>query len=86
MNIGRKIEDIRNKPEHIRERYVWVAVGICMLFILSIWLFSFRMVFKQKSEPDAAMPVKELMDKSKQSLGDLPSMDSALQGTVAPTE
>jgi hypothetical protein len=37
-----KIEKIREKPEHIRLRYVWLAVAISMFFILIIWFLSLR--------------------------------------------
>jgi len=46
MNINRKIEEIRRKPEHIRMRYVWGAVAIAMFFIIIIWLFSLQETFK----------------------------------------
>ncbi|MDP1619869.1 MAG: hypothetical protein Q8M12_02630 [bacterium] len=37
-----KIEEIRKKPEHIRRRYVWFFVGVSMVFIMMIWVFSFE--------------------------------------------
>jgi hypothetical protein len=40
MSISNKIEEIRKKPEHIRMRYVWLAVAVSMFFILVIWVFS----------------------------------------------
>ena len=44
--IGKKIKEIRSKPEHIRERYVWVAVGICMALVFSVWLASLNISLK----------------------------------------
>jgi hypothetical protein len=41
MDIYRKIEEIRQKPEHIRMRYVWASVAVSMFFILIIWFMSF---------------------------------------------
>jgi len=49
MDLSRKIEEIRNKPEHIRLRYVWGAVGICMTFVLVLWAFSVRETIKTMS-------------------------------------
>lgn len=46
MNISRKIEEIREKPEHIRMRYVWGGVAISMFFIVIIWIFSLSESFK----------------------------------------
>lgn len=50
MNINKKIEEIRNKPEHIRLRYVWGSVGACMLFVLVLWVFSVRETIKTMSK------------------------------------
>jgi uncharacterized protein YlxW (UPF0749 family) len=40
MGLQDKIEEIRKKPEHIRIRYVWMWVGISMVFIIAIWIVS----------------------------------------------
>lgn len=79
MNIGNKIEEIRSKPEHIRERYVWMAVAICMLLVAGLWIFSFKSLFTRKEESTQSAPVKELIDKSKESIGEMPSIDSLKQ-------
>ncbi len=42
MDLNKKIEEIRSKPENIRLRYVWGSVGFCMLFIIIFWVFSIR--------------------------------------------
>lgn len=42
MNITDKIEEIRQKPEHERVRYVWAMVSVSMIFIIFIWFFSFK--------------------------------------------
>lgn len=76
MNIIKKIEEIRNKPENIRERYVWIGVGLCMLFIFAIWVFSFKTSFKQEKGADAVAPVKDLVDKSKKSIESIPNIDN----------
>jgi heme exporter protein D len=46
MEIQRKIEEIRRKPEHIRIRYVWGCVGVSMGVIVVLWLFSLRAAFQ----------------------------------------
>ncbi len=73
MNIEKKIEEIRKSPEHIRERYVWIAVIICMLFVLGIWLVSFKTTFKSQEKEN--LQIKELIEKSKDSIDELPSID-----------
>jgi hypothetical protein len=40
MGLYEKIEEIREKPEHIRMRYVWAMVAISMIFVILIWIFS----------------------------------------------
>jgi len=42
MDFESKIEEIRQKPEHIRLRYVWALVTISMIFVLLIWFFSLK--------------------------------------------
>ena len=86
MDIGKKIEEIRNKPEHIREKYVWMSVGICMVFILGIWLFSFSAMFGEKEPINDNAPVKELIEKSKESIGEMPSIKDLNQGVAAPVK
>jgi hypothetical protein len=51
MGIQDKIEEIRRKPEHIRIRYVWMWVGISMVFIIAIWIIS---IAAQNKKPDAS--------------------------------
>ena len=50
MDLDKKIKEIRNKPEHIRVRYVWGAVGICMFFVLILWIFSIKDTMKTMSK------------------------------------
>lgn len=40
MDISKKIEEIRQKPEHVRIRYVWGSVAVSMVLIIIIWIFS----------------------------------------------
>jgi hypothetical protein len=42
MGLIEKIEEIRKKPDHIKLRYVWFFVIICMFLIISIWFLSLR--------------------------------------------
>ncbi len=41
MDLERKIEEIRKKPEHIRLRYVYGMMAISMFFIILLWIFSY---------------------------------------------
>lgn len=42
MSLSDKIEGIRQKPEHIRMRYVWFFVTLSMLFVIILWVFSLK--------------------------------------------
>jgi apolipoprotein N-acyltransferase len=53
MNLAKKIEEIRQKPEHVRLRYVWFLVTLSMTFIFIIWIFSL------KSQPTSAPVIQD---------------------------
>lgn|GEM_PF-1165706 len=40
INISKKIELIRNQPEHIRMLYVWGCVAFFMIVFFLVWIFS----------------------------------------------
>jgi len=42
MGLIEKIEEIRKKPDHIKLRYVWFFVFLCMILIIAIWFFSLQ--------------------------------------------
>lgn len=45
LDIEQKIEEIRQKPEHIRLRYTWGAVSVCMVAVMTIWFISMKVNF-----------------------------------------
>jgi len=51
MDINKKIEEIRQKPEHERVRYVWGMVAISMFFIIVLWVVSLKDTFNNKQSP-----------------------------------
>lgn len=42
MGIYDKIEQIRQKPEHVRLRYVWICVAVSMVLVVFIWAISLK--------------------------------------------
>ena len=42
MLFSKIIENIRKKPEHIRARYLWFSILICMSFVFLVWLSSVK--------------------------------------------
>lgn len=43
--IAQKIEEIRQKPQHIRFRYTLGLVLVCMVFVLGVWILTLRQGF-----------------------------------------
>lgn len=43
--IEKKVEEIRQKPEHIRKRYVWFWVTAVMIVVIFIWVISMQITF-----------------------------------------
>ncbi len=50
MDIIKKIEQIREKPEHIRMRYVIICVTISTLLIVGVWVMSLKSSFNNPKE------------------------------------
>jgi hypothetical protein len=50
-SLQEKIEEIRQKPEHIRFRYVMVLVSVTMVVMVMIWLLSVQRNFSEMSQP-----------------------------------
>lgn len=39
-NIFEKLEELRQKPEHVRMRYVWLLVTVSMILVIAVWALS----------------------------------------------
>lgn len=78
FSLNQKIEEIRQKPEHIRMRYVWAWLAISMIFIFGIWIFSVKENFKSVNLGQDQLPdLKSGMPNLKESL---PSMGDFQKG------
>ena len=77
MSLDKKLESIRQKPEHIRKRYVWASVILCMLFVLMIWFFSIKTNFSSTNEESSSSftQIQEQFDESGESLPQMPSIE-----------
>lgn len=78
MSLSDKIEEIRKEPEHIRHRYVLVAVAVSMFFILIIWLFSLKESFNLSSDKNEFKNLKEQFNESGPQ-EELPSLEDLLK-------
>lgn len=54
--LRRKIEEIRQQPEHVRVWYAWVGVAIVMFFVVVIWIFTLQESFR-KAIPETAAKI-----------------------------
>ncbi|NTU66301.1 MAG: hypothetical protein HGB08_00010 [Candidatus Moranbacteria bacterium] len=81
MNIKNKIEEIRQKPEHIRLRYVWAMMAISMLCILFVWFFSFLAEEKSIS-PSISAESDPNIENMKQSQQEIQGAASGMKQTL----
>jgi hypothetical protein len=61
MGLQDKIEKIRQKPEHIRMRYVWFFVAVSMIFVIMLWIFSLQ-ASQEESSCSSAPAENNLFD------------------------
>ncbi|EKE20340.1 MAG: hypothetical protein ACD_8C00019G0002 [uncultured bacterium] len=73
--ISDKIEEIRNEPEHVRIRWVWISVIVSMLFILAIWIFSMGSLFQGDENKDNSLQLPNIT----QQLPDLKQVAPSLE-------
>jgi uncharacterized coiled-coil DUF342 family protein len=66
MDLQRKLEEIRRKPDHVKLRYTYIAVAISMFFIILLWIFSLADTIKKTIKPK--QNVFEDIDTQKKSL------------------
>lgn len=87
MDINQKLEEIRNKPDEIRKKYVWIAVLISMIFIIIIWIFSFKenlsSVIKQENNLPELPGISEQVEKFN---SQLPSLENAPENENSPAD
>lgn len=76
MGIKEKIEEIRQKPEHIRIRYVWALVAICMVFVIIIWVIS----LKAQNNSNTGAEIKSPLDAN--TLNELQDQKKSLEDSV----
>jgi hypothetical protein len=87
MDIGKKLDEIRQKPENIRMRYVWGAVGISMILVVGIWIFSIKEAFKSTQTEGESGSFTELKNQFNAQKENMPSFDNLMnqpQGDTAP--
>lgn len=80
LNVWEKIESIRQKPEDIRMRYVFLCLFISMIFVVGIWMLSLQESFRNIGKQTPFQSV----EKGREALSKevKPSFDSLLEKTT----
>lgn len=82
LDIAKKIEEIRKQPQHIRIKYAWMSVAICMGFIFIIWVFSIITMFQGK---DTGNSSSNSMSDLQEKIGNLPKNSiSEIDNAIVP--
>ncbi|MEI8103762.1 MAG: hypothetical protein WCG84_02575 [Candidatus Moraniibacteriota bacterium] len=56
MSLIKKIEHIRQQPEAVRLRYVWLCVSVSMFFVFAIWILSVQTNFPKMPSITETLP------------------------------
>jgi hypothetical protein len=77
MDLAKKIEEIRQKPESIRIRYVWGGVAIVMFFVVIVWVFSLSEMLGgiKKDTAENGKSIRDSFKEIQSIQGDLPSIN-----------
>ncbi len=84
MSFINLIEKIQNKPRHIRIQVLWLSVFICMLIVVSLWVFSLKYsllnVANTNEETDT---IKEFSKSVKEVKKEIPSLKESLKASIS---
>lgn len=79
MDIFEKIDQIREKPEHVRIFYVWFFVVIFMIFVVFVWFISLKSSLRNSTkslQEENKMDIMEEIKNSSNINTGLPGSDS----------
>jgi len=62
MNLQKKIEEIRQMPEHIRLRYVWGCVAVSMVVVFAVWIFSITAMFRKNNPTETTLDTTAIQE------------------------
>lgn len=84
MDINKKIEEIRQKPEYIRLRWVWGGVAVSMFFIIIIWVFSLNETLnKTKPAENSNLPdIKQSLEEIQSAKDSIPSISEMTKNSI----
>ena len=67
VDIFAKIDEIREKPEHIRRMYVWLCVAVFMILVIGLWFISLKSSLKNSVQADNQENKLDIMGEIKNS-------------------
>ncbi len=82
MSLSDFIANLQNKPRHIRVASLWVSVGICMIAIFSIWIFSLG-INSAEQPSEISSTENESSPASPDLKNDIPSLWQSLKASVS---
>jgi len=83
--IERKIEEIRQKPEHVRVWYAWVGVLVTMFFVVLIWIFTLQENLSRSAPGEDVKKIQEKLPIGRPS-EEVKSLDEIFGGQEAAEE
>ena len=78
MTLLEKIDAIRQQPEPVRLRYVWLCVSVSMFFVFTLWILSLQAHFPKIAPLAADSQLPSLTDAAKTPATE-PSLQEMLQ-------
>lgn len=85
MDLQKKIEEIRRRPESERWKYVWGCVAFSMLLVLTLWILSMRSSVQRFPDQSLertlrALPLPGASEQTSETpVSDAPSLDEWLK-------
>ncbi len=56
VNIKQKISEINRQPENVRLKYMYIAIFICMILVMTIWIMSVKINFSSNANQKEIQP------------------------------
>lgn len=75
MSLINFIQKIQQKPRYIRLQILWLAVFICMFFIVFLWLISLNYSLPETAAEKTKSPLEEIKK-------EVPSLKETLKASI----
>jgi hypothetical protein len=75
MSLTDFLEKIQRKPRYVRLQILWLAVFICMVFIVSLWVVSLKSSLPETTAEKAKTPLDEIKK-------EIPSLKETLKASI----